>query len=155
MTKGSHELEAPPWLRFESTLMATSRAIRRVYDIALVPLELNLTEANLLSLVNDQGPMSQTKLADRFGMGRAGAGIVIDRLEQRGLVKRVPDPSDRRVWMVEATPGSASIIEKISTMDLEIRTRLRTGISRADRELLAEMLVRLQENLAEILDELE
>ena len=38
--KVTHELDAPPWLRVESTLMATARAIRQGYDHRFEPLGL-------------------------------------------------------------------------------------------------------------------
>ncbi len=51
-----HELDAPPWRRFESTLMATSRQIRRAYDGRLEKVDLNLSEACLLAYVVEHGP---------------------------------------------------------------------------------------------------
>ena len=48
---GGHELDAPPWLRVESTLMATARAIHDAYDHRLAPLDLSLNTASLLAYV--------------------------------------------------------------------------------------------------------
>lgn len=66
--KLSHELDAPPWRRFESTLMATSKSIRRAYDLFFGEIGLNLSEACLLEYVVEHGPMSQTQVAERIGM---------------------------------------------------------------------------------------
>ena len=52
-----HELDAPPWRRVESTLMATARAIRQAYAQRLRPLDLNLSQALQIangSYVNDK-----------------------------------------------------------------------------------------------------
>ena len=49
-TGTNHELDAPPWLRVESTLMSTARAIREAFDAHFAPLGLNLTQA--LSLIH-------------------------------------------------------------------------------------------------------
>ena len=62
----SHELDAPPWRRFESTLMATSKSIRRAFDLRLSEIELNLSEACLLEYVFEHGPMTQTQAADAY-----------------------------------------------------------------------------------------
>jgi len=142
-----HELDAPPWLRVESTLMATADAIHSAYDRRLAPLNLNLTLASLLSYVSDFGPVSQTRVAEHLGQGRAVTGTHIDRLERDGLVERRPDPHDRRVWLVAMTSAGADLVEAIAEVDRVLRAELRKGISRADRQTLAATLIRLQQNL--------
>ncbi len=142
-----HELDAPPWLRVESTLMATADAIHSAYDRRLAPLNLNLTLASLLSYVSDFGPVTQTRVAEHLGQGRAVTGTHIDRLERDGLVERRPDPHDRRVWLVAITPAGTELATSIADVDRVLRAELRAGISRADRQTLAATLVRLQQNL--------
>jgi len=153
MAPSSHELDAPPWLRVESTIMATARAIRQAYDLRFADLQLNLSEASLLAFVEESGPLTQTKLAERLGLGRAATGSVIDALESRGFVLRQPDPDDRRVWLVDVTAAGKEMVEIVSERDLVLRKQLRAGISREDRQQLADVLVRLGNNLAEILAE--
>jgi len=147
-----HELDAPPWLRVESTIMATARAIRQCYDQRFADLGLNLSEGSLLAFVEESGPLTQTRLAQRLGLGRAATGSVIDALEKRGLVERQPDPDDRRVWLVTVTRAGQELVEQVNASDQVLRSELRAGISRADRQQLAALLVRLQENLAVALD---
>ena len=145
--QAAHELDAPPWLRVESTLMATARLIREAYDKALAPLSLNLTTASMLAYVAERGPTTQTVLADRMGIGRAAAGTAIDRLESRGLVERRPDSEDRRVWLVTVTDTGVTVAADIASIDGQVRSRLRRDVSREDRQMLASLLVRLQHNL--------
>lgn len=146
-----HELDAPPWHRFESTLMATSRAIRRAYDARLARIGLNLSEACLLAYVSEKGPVTQTALASRFGMGRASAGLIIDGLIKRGLVEREVDLTDRRVWLVRATEAGGVLVSEIGAIDIKLRGELRAGLSRSDRQQLAQTLIRLQSNIATVL----
>jgi len=70
----THELDSPPWLRVESTLMATARLVRVAFDTRLAPLDLNLTQASLLGYVAEFGATTQTDLADHLGIGRAQIG---------------------------------------------------------------------------------
>lgn len=147
-----HELDAPPWRRVESTLMATSRAIRRAYDQRLADLGLNLSEAMLLAFVDQNGPMTQTRLADRLGVGRPATGCVVDALERRGLVERRRHPTDRRVWLVATTEAAAAVVDEIDAIDRKLRDQLRAGISRAERQALAQTLLRLQANLTKLAD---
>jgi MarR family transcriptional regulator for hemolysin len=146
-----HELDAPPWRRFESTLMATSRLIRRGYDLRLKDLDVNLSEACLLAYVVEHGPITQTRVAERIGMGRSPAGTIIDALSKRGLLVRLPDEADRRVWLLSATTDGRKLAAEISKVEEQLRIEFRDGLSRTERQQLAKTLVRLQENLATVL----
>jgi MarR family transcriptional regulator, transcriptional regulator for hemolysin len=144
----SHELDAPPWLRVETTLIGAANAIRNAYDVRLAPLGLTLSLASLLAYVADFGPVSQTRAAEHLGQGRAATGAQVDRLEQLGHVERQPDPDDRRVWLVAITPAGRALVDRVTEVDGVLRAELRCGISRAERQQLAAVLVRLQRNLA-------
>jgi DNA-binding MarR family transcriptional regulator len=143
----AHELDAPPWLRVESTLMATANAIRAAYDERLAPLGLTLSLASLLSYLADFGPINQTRAAEHLEQGRAVTGTQVDRLESLGFVERRPDPDDRRVWLLAITDAGIELAAAIADVDQVLRAELRSGISRSERQALAGVLVRLQQNL--------
>ncbi len=149
----SHELDAPPWLRVESTIMATARAIRQSYDQRFNDLDLNLSEASVLAYVAEHGALSQTQIAKSLGLGRAATGALIDVLEDRDLVQRETDPDDRRVWLVQITIAGKELVEEVYIRDQILRKQLRTGITRQERQQLAAVLVRLGNNLASVLAE--
>jgi DNA-binding MarR family transcriptional regulator len=144
----SHELDAPPWLRVETTLIGAAQSIRNAYDVRLAPLGLTLSLASLLAYVADFGPVNQTRAAEHLGQGRAATGAQVDRLEQLGYVERLPDPDDRRVWRLAITASGRALVERVTEVDGVLRAELRAGISRAERQQLAAVLVRLQRNLA-------
>ena len=143
----NNELDAPPWLRVESTLMSTARLIREAFDARLKPLDLNLTQASLLAYVAEFGATTQTRLADQLGTGRAAMGTVVDGLERRGFIERHPDPDDRRVWRVDVTDSGRSLAADIASVDAVLRGELRHGIGREERQALSWVLTRLQVNL--------
>lgn len=153
MAASNHELDAPPWLRVESTLMATARAIRKAYAIRFEGLELNLTQASLIGFLDESGPITQTQLARRLGMGRAATGLVINGLEKRGLVERLDNPNDRRAWLIALRQEGQSLVKPILEIDAVLRAELRAGISRSERQTLASLLVRLESNLAGVFAE--
>jgi DNA-binding MarR family transcriptional regulator len=127
--------------------MATANAIRDAYDSRLAPLGLTLSVASLLSYICEFGPVSQTRAAEHLGQGRAVTGTHVDKLEAAGLVARHPDPADRRVWLVGVTDTGRRLAVSIADVDRVLRDELRDGISRADRQTLAALLLRLQQNL--------
>ena len=154
MASAEQDVGALPRQTMESLLMATSRSLRRAYDSRLAGLGLKLSEAYLLGHVHTHGPMTQTQLAERLGIGRAATGAIIDTLEGKGLVERSASAADRRVWLVATTKPAAPVVEEVIAVDTALRQQLWTGVSPSERRALSETLLRLQGNLA-ALDERE
>ena len=127
--------------------MATARAVRDAYDSRFASLGLNLTQASMLAYVREFGPVTQTKIADHLRLGRAAIGATIDRLQERGLIERAADADDRRVWRVTLSTEGVHAAERIKAIDEVLRAELRDGITRAERQALAALLTRLQQNL--------
>lgn len=148
-----HALNAPPWQRIETTMMSAARGIRLAYDQCFEALDLNLSQASMIGYIAENGPMNQTQLAAALVLGRAATGTVVDQLETRGLLQRVPDPDDRRVWLVENTTAGAKLSAEIIQIDVELRDQLRSGISRTERQQLADLLLRMAANAAGAMQE--
>ncbi|MAT04083.1 MAG: hypothetical protein CL424_03450, partial [Acidimicrobiaceae bacterium] len=127
--------------------MATANAIHAAYDQRLAGLGLTLSTASLLAYLAEFGPVTQTRCAEHLGQGRAVTGTQVDKLESLGCVERRPDPADRRVWLVAITEQGRSLADRVAEVDEGLRGEFREGISRSDRQTLAALLVRLQENI--------
>ena len=139
-------LNSPPWQRVETTMMVAARDIRLAYDHCFESVDLNLSQASLIGYIAENGPMNQTQLAAALVLGRAATGSLVDQLEARGLVRRVPDPDDRRVWVVENTAAGAEVAVEIVRVDEQLRKSLRVGITKAERQQLADLLLKLSAN---------
>ena len=57
----------------------------------------------LCVLVAEDRPMSLSELAEKLTCVRSNVTQLVDRLEADGLVKRIDDPTDRRVVRAEVT----------------------------------------------------
>ena len=144
---------APPLRTVENTLMGATRDLRRAYDNRLAGLGLKLSEAWLLANVHTRGPMTQTQAAELLGIGRAATGALIDALERKGLVERSGHAGDRRVWLLSSTKGAAPVVDEIMAIDTALRQEMWTGISAAERRAVMEILGRLEDNLAAVLND--
>ncbi|MDH3295780.1 MAG: MarR family transcriptional regulator, partial [Acidimicrobiia bacterium] len=113
----------------------------------LAQFDLNLNTASTLAYVDQHGPITQTAIADGLGHGRAATGTYVDRLEERGLVERLADHDDRRVWLVATTEAGRNLMVDVAQVDKQLRVQLRNGIDRSERQMLADILVRLKDNL--------
>jgi MarR family transcriptional regulator for hemolysin len=132
--------------RIERAVMRSARAIRRAFDTSLRPAELNTTEATLLYIVKREKSITQRKLADLLHIGKASTGAVVDRLAGQGLVRRVPDANDRRVWRIVLTPQAEPIVARCQEIDEHCREAIRAGLTHSERHLLADLLLRLEAN---------
>ena len=66
-----------------------------------------------------------------------------DLLEQRGLVERSPDPSDRRGVRITLTEGGLDLVNKAVEAHVEGEHRLLSALSSEERENLAGLLRKL------------
>lgn len=64
--------------------------------------DLRPTYFALLQLMRPQG-LHVSELADLAQMTRQSMGALVDYLEDRTYIERVPDPADRRAWLIRLT----------------------------------------------------
>ena len=64
-------------------------------------LGLHITDHKGLDLIYRYGPMPAGRLAELTGLTTGAVTGIIDRLEKAGYVRRVNDPKDRRITIIE------------------------------------------------------
>ncbi len=74
-------------------------------------LELTISQIRALTLLY-QEPQRMGNIAGFLGSILSSATSLIDRLVEKGLVERMPDPSDRRVVVCALTPQGQEAIEQ-------------------------------------------
>jgi len=57
-------------------------------------------------------PLSMGELAALLGIDRPNATVLVDELEEQGLVRRRPHPTDRRAKLVEATAKGQKLAKR-------------------------------------------
>jgi DNA-binding MarR family transcriptional regulator len=73
---------------------------------------------------------------------------VLDRMEERGLVRRQRDTRDRRIWRIWLTDSGRELQEVLPPLVAAIRDRAVEGFSEADRELFSQLIDRAILNLS-------
>jgi len=99
---------------------------------------ISLAHLNVLTLLEAEGPMSMSRLADALDVSVASATGIIDRMEARDLVRRRHDTADRRVVLVEPAAGAAALFEGI---DARRRQGLERLLARLTDDELAGLLL--------------
>jgi len=101
-------------------------------------LELTIPQIKTLTLLRHHGPQRMGSIATFLGSTLSSSTSIIDRLVDKGLVKRAPDPDDRRVVICQLTPRgqeateqfwrigrmkAVELVERLDTEELEIVVR--------------------------------
>jgi DNA-binding MarR family transcriptional regulator len=76
------------------------------------PLPLTMTQKLALATVVDFGPLRIRALGERMETTEATASRTVDGLARAGLVRRRPDPDDRRGVRIEATAAGRRLVER-------------------------------------------
>ncbi|MGV9350141.1 MarR family winged helix-turn-helix transcriptional regulator [Streptomyces spiralis] len=92
-----------------------SAVIRAVTDRR----DMSFTTASTLARLEREGPARLTALAVAEGVAQPSMTQLVQRLERRGLVRRVDDPADGRVTLVAVTDAGRELLAE--------RRRLRDG----------------------------
>ena len=96
---------------------------------------LSLIHLHVLTILEADGPIPMSRLADTLDVSVASTTGIIGRMEERGLVERSHGETDRRVVLVRATEAGTAIFRDMTE---ERRTKLRLLLGRlADDELAA------------------
>ena len=88
-------------------LVQTMHVLQDLYAETSRPLGLTPQQAHLLCVLL-AGPLGMTDLSRILSIERSSLTSMVDRLERRDLVARIPNPTDRRAFQIELTdPGLA------------------------------------------------
>jgi DNA-binding MarR family transcriptional regulator len=94
-------------------LLTAARSMRRAFGEAMHQWDITPSQARALRIVGELDSVRLSALAERLRIAARSATEVVDALEERSLVARVPDPDDRRATCVVPTPAGAALREKL------------------------------------------
>jgi DNA-binding MarR family transcriptional regulator len=99
-----------------------SRQFHRAFHVfwesassAWLELDLSITQLRNLIILSSRGPQHVGQLAVALGVSEPSASQILDRLAQRGLVRREADPTDRRRIMVSITAEGEGLLDPVRT----------------------------------------
>lgn len=85
-------------MQFLGQMASTETAL--FHQAAAAKFGLGITDMKTISVLMQEGSMTAGQLAERLSLTTGAVTNVIDRLEKHELVKRTPDPDDRRKVVV-------------------------------------------------------
>jgi DNA-binding MarR family transcriptional regulator len=115
-------------------------------DETLAQFELDRRAFSLLGKLRRIGPpyrASAGKLAEHLRLSSGAMTNRLDRLEAAGLIRRLPDPDDRRGTIVEPTELGHSMWDKTVGAAARREIGYTSGLSQAEKEQLHDLLRKL------------
>src|SRR4051794_15970435 len=76
-------------------------------------LGIGLTDIDALECLERLGPMTQRELGAQLSLTSGGVTVLVDRLAQRGLVRRSAHPTDRRAAVIELASAALPDVPEI------------------------------------------
>ncbi|GAA1302832.1 MarR family transcriptional regulator [Saccharothrix xinjiangensis] len=83
-----------------------STAVVAFHEAVGAHLGVTAVDQRALALIAGKGPLTAGALAKEINLTPGAVTGVADRLERAGLVRREPDPEDRRRVVITAVPGA-------------------------------------------------
>lgn len=97
----------------------------------------------VLIAVRDRPELDQAALATQIALDKSTLGVVIDKLEQRGMLKRARDSVDKRRYTLRITPRGRNLLDS-----------MRASVWQSESELLAPLTAAEQKKFKALVNKL-
>lgn len=126
-----------------------ARLLRRRLDAELTRVDTGLTagEARTLFYVWRNPGERQAMLADRMYVEPMTLVGYLDTLEKAGLIRRCPDPKDKRAKLIELLPKADPLLERINAALQSVRSKALEDVAPKDRKTLEALLQTMKDSL--------
>jgi DNA-binding MarR family transcriptional regulator len=120
-----------------------NRRFHRALDETLAEFHLDYAEYKLLGLLSREAEVyrsSPGRLARLMELSSGAITNRLDRLEDAGLVHRLPDPDDRRGILVELTPNGKRVYEEAIGVQGRKEAFFASALSKTEQKQLNALL---------------
>ena len=138
--------EQPAARAWRSFMRAKAEA-HRVVHRELRERGLSGAQFSLLRLLAESGSKGAklNEISHRLWVTGGNVTGLVDRLEEAGLLARMPHPDDRRITLAMLTPAGRELFEQIHPAPHARVEQLMSGLTEEEQIVLADLLTRLAE----------
>ncbi len=123
--------------------------VKRIATL-LQPLHLTPASGLVLSMLADaENPLPPNEIADRLIISRATVTGLLDSLERRAYIRRLPHPSDRRMILAEITETGRQTANAFRPIVHQHQKEWFEALGKTEQQQFLVALHRLQESLRE------
>jgi MarR family transcriptional regulator, organic hydroperoxide resistance regulator len=125
-------------------LRRAQSAVHRDYNAMFEELKITQKQTGVMWLVVSNPGLAQGSIGASLGMDRATMMVIVDRLEARGLLKRIRSRKDARQRELFSTPEGQRLMKKVQSLTERHEKRLKQLFTAAELQILEHLLERLQ-----------
>jgi DNA-binding MarR family transcriptional regulator len=123
---------------------SVARQLRQMSRETLAPWGITPSQSRAVMTLLRHGTVRLSQLSEHLRIAPRSATEVVDGLQDRGLVERLPDPHDRRATLVRLTDQGAELGAAIRAARAAEAEGFFSKISESDRAELARILRQLR-----------
>ncbi|WHY89683.1 MarR family transcriptional regulator [Neobacillus cucumis] len=128
-------------------LMQTSKAIHERIKEEMTKNKLSITEFSVLEVLYQKGKQTIQQIGHCILISSGSMTYVIDKLEQKGLLKRNDCPNDRRVIHVTLTDKGNQFMEEIMPKHHELIEDMFHSLNYDEAETLVRLLEKVKNTI--------
>jgi DNA-binding MarR family transcriptional regulator len=140
------EVKAPHGIGYRIKLL--SQLMARQFQEYLEPHGLTPFHWVVLCCLWEQDGLATSELGDRLRQVGGTLTGVLDRMEERGIVRRQRDLQDRRIWRIWLTESGHELENVLPKYATQVYDKAFQGRSDAERQLMSEWVDQMIANLS-------
>ena len=113
--------------------------------------QLSPSARGVLAVVEGAGqPLEPSVIAERIVVTTGSMTSLLDNLEKRGLIRRLPHPQDRRKLLIDVTPDARVIVDELlPAFHARERDVITAALTVSEQRTLLRFLAKLQQAAAD------
>lgn len=132
-------------------LIAKARnVLKNEFEKELKPYSLSYAHRVILIRLCEKDGLTQKDLAKDTYFEQSNLTLMLDKLELKGLVKRIAKENDRRAYIITITPEGKKLRDPLVKMGEDVMDKALNGLSEKQKGELSNMLQLVYENLKNI-----
>lgn len=136
-----------------SASVRVSKKITRIVNHHLKSYQITTEQWVVLRTLKDSDRISQKELSIKTDKDQATLTKILDLLEKREAVRRVPNPSDRRSYLIEITQKGEDLVQILTPYIENIFMNIVSGIEPEKLAAFQEVLGTIENNIEQLLAE--
>jgi len=99
--------------RYERAALVVTRRMAAIFRYTIAG-DLTLDQYNIIRYINLRRSCTSTELSETYCVGKSAITAIVDRLAEKGLIRRTQDQSDRRVIFLSLTRKGERLCETLT-----------------------------------------
>lgn len=124
-------------------LTRTLDAIKKSVERDIRNYGLNTTEFAVLEFIYNKGDQPIQKIGEKVLIASSSITYVVDKLEKKNFLRRIPSPEDRRITFASITEEGRAFMDEIFPCHRETMAKIMGGLPESEKEVLLHQLKKL------------